>query len=139
MVRFRYPGTESYFYIPNGWWDEAGMQCFELSAPSYSCDLSSSNSPIATISLSLIQTPHRNPGVDQFQHDRMINILKGIRCGAALPPVDVMDRFGESHFILRDGFHRFHASIATGLTHIPAAMLSVWEPEVPSINMPSLS
>jgi hypothetical protein len=136
IVRFKYPRAEGDFDIPDNWWDEAGMWNFVPSAPTFSCDLSCSSSPIATIRISAIAVPRRNPGVAQFEHDRMINILSGIRGGAVLPPVEVVDRPEDDSLMLRHGFHRFHASIATGLTYIPAVFFPFWEPEVPSIKMP---
>lgn len=134
-MRFRYPGTENYFDLPSEWWDEAGMRNFEPSAPSFRCDPSPLNWPVATISLSCIRVPIRNLGVAPFERDRMIQILSGIRSSVAIPPVEVMDRRDGDSLILRDGYHRFHASIATGLSFIPAVVLPFWEPEVPSKKM----
>jgi hypothetical protein len=61
-----------------------------------------------------------------FSHPRMIGILKALRDGVALPPVWVWPIEPPAHgraYQLFGGHHRYHASVALGLTDIPALVI----------------
>jgi hypothetical protein len=55
-----------------------------------------------------------------FERVRLIKILAGFVAGQAIPAVKVQELpGGSSRYGLRDGYHRFHASVAAGFDHIP--------------------
>jgi len=105
------------FEIPDEWWSAAGMSGFTPRRPAYRA---SAHPTLATRVLAIDQIrPFRDaPGVTDFNRDRMLGVLNAIRRHQALPPIEV-DRFTHR---LHDGLHRFHASIAVGFAHVPAAI-----------------
>ena len=54
--------------------------------------------------------------------ERVLKILRGFRCGEAVPPVEVAEgEAGYGHrYRLKNGTHRLYLSIAAGFTHVPA-------------------
>ena len=56
--------------------------------------------------------------------DRMVPILRGFRNGDVLPPIEVDEPPNEigRRFRVRDGFHRFYASVAVGFSHLPVSV-----------------
>ena len=85
----------------------------------------------AVVSLLQIEPPIRNPDVRPgwrgFDRPRLISVLQAIASGVELPPVP-LEVIANGHefppapftYRVRDGFHRFYASIAAGFTHLPA-------------------
>jgi hypothetical protein len=82
----------------------------------------------AIIQLVQIASPRRSAGVRWFDERRMLRILEGIAAGHVLPPVDV-DRppAGPLPFRMRDGFHRYYASVALGFEMIPARVIPYFD------------
>jgi hypothetical protein len=126
MPRFAMPKAPCDFEVPDDWWAEAGMASFEATANCYF----HAGVP-AVVPLVQIEPPTRNPDVRPewrgFDRPRLISVLNGIAAGAELPPVPLQviangHDFPPAPFIyrVRDGFHRFYASIAAGFTHLPA-------------------
>lgn len=78
----------------------------------------------ASIRLADIERVVRTRPLDAngFCHDRMIQVLVGIRDGADIVPpvpVEAIGASGTGRYRLRDGTHRFYASLALGFTHLP--------------------
>lgn len=116
------------FIIPDEWWLEAGMDSFVKKSSSYQPDRSIYESMgIEIIPLRLIFPQRRSAGIPDFQYARMLKILKGIRNDSLLPPVFLIEseldieKLGYK-FSLKDGFHRYRASVAAGFSHIPAVV-----------------
>lgn len=58
----------------------------------------------------------------------MLSVLDAIRHDQTLPPIEVeVDDANEDRFTHRlyHGFHRFHASIAVGFSHVPALIVDM--------------
>ncbi|MEH2485759.1 hypothetical protein [Bradyrhizobium sp. AZCC 2230] len=75
------------------------------------------------VELTAIEPPRRNPGfaLDEngFRRDRMLRVLVGIREDHSIPPIEIEDGDAPYAYRLRDGVHRFYASIACGFSHLP--------------------
>jgi hypothetical protein len=105
--------------IPSHWMAEAGMQSFVPKTQSFRCD--EQHVLMAVVD---IETPHRREGVtldaNGFGRERMLYILRGIRDGDPLPPIEVeIADPGQRPYRLRGGFHRFYASLTCRFSHIP--------------------
>jgi hypothetical protein len=106
------------FEILDEWWHEAGMADFVPRTVSYFP--AATSRPLIMAPLPLIEVPRRTPGLLGLDRGRTVRALRCIAEGRALPPVPAEELYGERHlFMLRDGFHRYHASVAAGFTHLP--------------------
>ena len=120
---FDYPHLPAQFEIPDDWWEESGMPSFQKSGAAY---LSQEAHQVA---LGDIEPPFRlrtHPlDFHGFDRSRMVAILRGFVAGDRIPMVPVIE-LEEQDFTGRPfkfravgGTHRFFASIAAGLTHLP--------------------
>jgi hypothetical protein len=126
-MRFPLPLLPAEFEIPDEWWVEAGMVGAMLAGRAYR---STANATL--VPLRVIEPPCRMPenALDWrgFNRDRLISILNGIATGAILEPVSLRElppaEFPPAPFCyrVRDGFHRFYASIASGFECLPAVL-----------------
>lgn len=115
------------FSIPGEWLQRSGAEGFRpqeahftSAAAAEICDITS------------IKSPRRAEGVRWFDETRMVSVLSGIVTGASMPPINVHRRPGGQVFELRDGFHRYYASIALGLAEVPVNELPFFEFETPT-------
>jgi hypothetical protein len=113
--------------IPDEWLSVAGMLSFKSESSAYRA---SPHSTLVTrvLAIDKIRLFRRSPGVRDFDRDRMLSVLDAIRRDQALPPIEVeaddtnSDRFSHR---LYHGFHRFHASIVAGFSHVPALIVDM--------------
>jgi hypothetical protein len=117
MMMFISEGRRFEFEIPDEWWSAAGMSGFTPRSSTY---FASAHPTLATrvLAIDQIRAFRHAPSVTDFDRDRMLSVLDAIRRHQVLPPIEV-DRFTHR---LHDGLHRFHASIAAGFSHVPAAI-----------------
>lgn len=106
---------------------DAGMDDFARTAPAYR------STPAAVmVPLREIEPPYRTRETRKdwqgFDYARLISVLKGIATGAEIEPVPLLT-LPASYFPaapygyrVRDGFHRFYASIAAGFDYLPAVI-----------------
>jgi hypothetical protein len=124
-VRFSMPNFPCGFDLPDEWWLEAGMETFTKTSQSYV-----SQGAATTVPLVRIEPPYRLCSVPKdwsgFDKERLVNVLRGIAMGADLPPVPLAvlpagDDLTPAPYTyrVRDGFHRFFASIAAGYVSLP--------------------
>jgi hypothetical protein len=109
--------------IPAEWMLEAGVQGFKPTRRSFRCD-----DPHECIALSDIEIPLRYSGYpldrNGFRHDRMVSILAGIRDNVSLPAIYVERADpGQRLYRVREGVHRYHASLTLGFSHVPAEII----------------
>lgn len=109
--------------VPDEWLVEAGVKDFKPDNSSFRCD-----DPHTLIAISDIQPHKRSPSVvlsaNGFDHDRMMRILTGIKRGESLPAIFVQEADpGAWKYALREGFHRFYASVAFGFSQIPGEVI----------------
>ncbi|GHE05551.1 hypothetical protein GCM10008024_36850 [Allgaiera indica] len=127
-MQFQTPSGKP-FEIPDDWWvfsemqtwNRSGRRCF-TPLPCAECEL---------IPLDAIVVPERRAGVALLNKLRLVPVLMAFREGehSFLPPIKVSGPWaGEDYpYRLRDGFHRYFASVAAGFPYIPAQIIS---PEV---------
>ena len=128
-MRFPYPVFPAEFEIPDDWWREAGMAGFTPAGPSYL----SSGQAVPIIQLREIEPPFRYPEHPKdfrgFDRSRLVRLLSGFVTGAAIEPVPlrVLPETEFSHapfrYRVRDGYHRFYASVAAGYTCLPGEVI----------------
>ena len=91
------------------------LQDFQASGSSYVCnDLEAQK-----VRISNLASPVRNTGVVPFTINRLEAIVDGFRNGDAIPPIQIHKHPETEHLVVKDGFHRYYASIAAGFSHIP--------------------
>ena len=110
--------------IPDSWIEET---CFALSLfqkkDSY---LTLDDRQINLLSIGEIEPPTRNTGVPYFVESRMKNILRALVQNMHLPPIHVQKTPNMQEgftYMVRDGTHRYYASVAAGFEKIPAIIL----------------
>jgi hypothetical protein len=136
-VRFPFPLLPAEFEIPDEWWIEAGMAGFTPSARGFRSAAGSTLIPLRDI-----EPPYRNSTAPKdwrgFDRTRLISVLAGIATGAEVAPVPVLGmpqpaepsdpslswivpRSPFSHRV-KDGYHRFYASVAAGFECLPVTV-----------------
>ena len=123
------PNFPCEFEIPDEWWVDAGMAGFTPTAQAYR-----SSTGAELVPLTQIEPPYRNPTVAKdwrgFDRERMISVLRGIATGAEIEPVPLL-LLPSGTFLfpapygyrVKDGFHRFYASIAAGFECLPGGVM----------------
>lgn len=93
-----------------------------------------SESKAILIEIENILTPKRKAGIQLFVDHRMEDILKGIcdqRIIRAIKVWVIEDEESEFTYQVKDGFHRFYASVAMGFEVIPATIVEVESEDAP--------
>ena len=126
-MRFPFPLLPAEFEIPDEWWTEAGMTGFKPSGSAYR-----STAAANPISLRDIEPPCRYPehplDWHSFNRARLISVLNGIAAGDTIEPVPVAElqpiEFLRNpyRYRVKDGFHRFYASVAAGFECLPVTI-----------------
>ena len=111
------------FDIPDAWWHEAEMTSFRPQSSGYLA-LPNEEFQVQLVPIEQVDPPLRDPGVTWFHRDRMVTILRGFRSNARLPAIVAHCPPGANKFpfAVRDGLHRFYASVAIGFTHVPLSI-----------------
>jgi hypothetical protein len=126
-MRFSFPLLPAEFEIPDEWWFEAGMADFVPLGPAYR-----SIAAATLIPLRAIEPPFRFPESPLdwhgFDRVRLICILSGFVKGDEIKPVPVVELPPADvppapfRYRVRDGVHRFYASVAAGFQCLPAVV-----------------
>jgi hypothetical protein len=118
--------------LNDDWWAEAGMASFTPSSTAYHADPRTfPGQRIFEVWIDDIGPVSRARGVGIFNasHDgtvtareSVVAILLGFRCGAMIPPVEVVkaEALSAYPYKLVHGTHRLYCSLAAGFTHMPA-------------------
>jgi hypothetical protein len=109
--------------VPVEWIAQSGLTDFTPTRSAFKCD-----DPHVLIALADIEPPKRNAGIaldaNGFGRERMMKILEGIRNGASIPPIYVEESgSGQRPYRVRNGVHRYWASVTVGFTHVPADII----------------
>jgi hypothetical protein len=109
--------------IPPAWMAEAGITDFTPRSRAFRCA-----APHSCIALTDIEVPLRGSeyplDANGFCRDRMVRLLIGIRDDVPLPAVYLESGDpNQRTYRIREGVHRYHASLALGFSHIPAEIL----------------
>lgn len=75
-----------------------------------------------------IEPPHMGQrlrrGHGGFTHDRMVNVLREIARGREIRPIEMIEGASDEYsYRVKDGAHRFHASVVAGFPLIPAIIV----------------
>jgi hypothetical protein len=134
--RFKFP-RDGEFSLRAECWVEAVMEGFECgSEPSYRF---APSPEISLVRVEDIAPPNmdqrRHLGPDGFDHKRMVGVLRKIASRSPMDPIKIVERQqGDYRYRLYDGYHRFHASVAAGFSHVPIIVVCGWTPETKAIN-----
>jgi hypothetical protein len=127
-MHFPMPNFPCEFELPDEWLMEAGMVGSRPTGSAYASDHSAILVPLREI-----EPPFRNLEVPKdwhgFDRVRMVRVLRGIVSGAEIPPVplrelpeEVFPDLRPYRYRVRDGIHRFYASIAAEFQKLPAVI-----------------
>ena len=128
-MRFPMPHLPLEFEIPDAWLHEAGFQGQWPMGEAYRSKadaeriLLTSVEPVARFK----ESPKDGNGFDRL---RLINALRGILSGDEIPPVRLMElpyldlSPSPYRYTVKDGYHRFFASIAAGFSILPADIVN---------------
>ncbi|MCP5143268.1 MAG: hypothetical protein H6978_00425 [Gammaproteobacteria bacterium] len=114
--------------IPKDWFIEGGCDAF---TPSYKSFTAQPNEiwPVIEIPIALVRPPNRNRRVERLNCERSISILKAFATGVPLPAIEVDEPPDLEDYLyrVRDGYHRFHLSVAVGYPRIPVSILPYFD------------
>ena len=105
--------------IPEKWLLQAGLKNFKPIADHYSFNSKNSKFPVETVQIEDLPFPSRNAGVIEFEKERMLPILIGIKNNSALPPIEAHRNPNNNKLEIKNGFHRFYTSFQLGFKKIP--------------------
>jgi hypothetical protein len=127
-MRYAMPNFPCEFEIPDDWLTEADAVGFIPTTAAYR-----SSSDAVLIPLAVIEPPYRVLRVAKdwrgFDRTRFISVLKGIVTAAEIEPVPLLElpvfEFAANpyRFRVRDGFHRFYASIVARFESLAAVIV----------------
>ena len=127
-MRYAMPNFPSEFEIPDDWLTEAGAVGFIPTTAAYR-----SSSDAILVPLVAIEPPYRVLAVAKdwrgFDRNRFISVLKGIVTAAEIEPVPLLElpvfEFAPNtyRFRVRNGFHRFYASIVARFECLAAVIV----------------
>jgi len=134
---FQMPHPPLFFQIPDAWLQEAQVAGFVPTACCFAHTEPTVPDFLVRVPVAEITPMLRVPGVHAANHGfrphgldeqagGMIGVLRAITVGLPLPPiiVNVLPRKSREGFVymVRDGFHRYYASIALGFSQIPCTV-----------------
>jgi hypothetical protein len=130
-MRYAMPNQPCEFELPDDWLAESGLVGDTLTATAY-C----STATAMLVPLREIEPPFRSQAHPKdwrgFDRARLVNVMKGIAERAEIEPVPLIelppgDRLALApyRYRVRDGFHRFYASVAAGFGFLPATVVSM--------------
>jgi len=107
------------FEIPDEWWTFAEMAGFTPGGGGYY--LTQANTDWEVVPIGEVEPPMREIGVPPFKKYKMVPVLFAFQSPeCALPPVEVYAALeGPYRFKVRNGYHRYYASIAVGFSKLP--------------------
>jgi len=127
-MRYRFPLLPGEFEIPDQWRADAGMTAFASFGRRAYCSAETA----VLVPLREVEPPFRLPECELdgngFDRLRLISILKGFVAASEIAPVPLIclpsTDFPPAPFRyrVRDGFHRFYASVAAGFECLPALL-----------------
>ena len=123
-MRFRTPRDDHAFEIPDDWWAFVELDSL-LSDPGPYYPYKPSDA-VQIISLSEIEPPQRDAGVEPFKKYKLVPVLLAFRSPECeLPPIQLAELEGSIYrYRVLNGFHRFYSSIAVGYSHAPAILVT---------------
>jgi len=124
--------------LPDEWWNEAGMTGFAPARRSFRVApperAGMSLSDVIDVPIADVAPVDRRLAYGVFAGpDRVIQILRGFRDDAPIPPVELVRTTAGPHsFRLYAGAHRFCCAVVAGFRAVPA--VDVTEPQVHDVD-----
>ena len=123
-MQFETPVTGTRFEIPDEWWSFADMDSFTLQGGRfypYHQIMGAPGGDVEVVRLAEVEPPLRNEGVPPFKKYKLLQVLFAFQSPeGALPPVEVfLASSGRYRFKVRNGYHRYYASVAVGFAQLP--------------------
>jgi hypothetical protein len=121
-VKFRVPINDVEFEIPDEWLKDAGLESFRPTSDHYVTNMLACT---ATVAIEEVEPPLRKEGEFWFRNrESVVNVLSKIVAGEGLAPIEVWskEKKKSKRYIVRDGFHRYYASIVAGFPKIPISV-----------------
>ena len=121
-MQFKTPITGTRFEIPDDWWSFAGMDAFtQRGGGFYPYQQCAGTVDIEVVPLTDVEPPLRDPGISPFKKCKLVPVLFALLSPEGiLPPVEVfLAPSGAYRFKVRNGYHRYYASVAVGFTKLP--------------------
>ncbi len=89
-----------------------------------------SESNAEVVSISVVEPPLRNSGIPPFKKYKLVPILMAFTSPECeLPPVEVQLHESDTYkYKVKNGYHRFYASLAVGYTMLPVIVTEAYEP-----------
>ena len=132
-MRYPMPNYPCEFEVPDAWLSEAGMAGFARAGAAYR-----STPSAVLVPLREIEPPYRKPSTAKdwrgFDRLRLISLLQGFIGGSEIEPVSLLELPAGIHVVptfvlpgpyayqVRNGFHRFYASIVAGFECLPGVI-----------------
>ena len=111
------------FEVPDEWWLETGANDFKPRASAYRF-APTPGQDVALVPIAAFEPPRRSPPYPLLFRTQSLAILRGFAADAEIPPVTAEKlSVGPYSCMLREGFHRFYLSAATGFTHLPVIFI----------------
>ena len=112
------------FCIPDTWLAESGLT--ETTLAGDCCFVSEAAEQV--LDIQLVSSPVRCPGVRWFHRDSMLSILTAFVSHQSLPPINIdSPPQGPLPYRVRDGLHRYYASVTAGFRKIPVRILPYFD------------
>ena len=127
-MRYVMPNLPCEFEIPDVWLDEAGAVGFVPTTMAYR-----SMPEAILVPITAIEPPYRVPTVPKdwrgFDRSRFVSVLTGIVTAAEIEPIPLLElpvfemAPNTYRFRVRNGFHRFYASVVAGFECLSAVIV----------------
>jgi|SRR6185437_7482243 len=117
---FFVPRSATQFCIPDDWWTLCDCDMFQRKTDFYvyprELDLHTD-----IVAIEEVEPPNRDAGTEPFKKHRLVPVLLGLQSQeGVVPPVEVLAQDGGRYrYRVRNGFHRFYASVALGFPKLP--------------------
>ena len=132
-MRYSTPNFPCEFEIPDDWLAEFGNNSFPASANAYR-----STPEAVLVALTDVIPPMRKSAYPKdwhgFERARLLVLLRRVVANEHIDPVPLIELPASDPMLLlayrysvRDGFHRFYASIIAGFTYLPASIEALSE------------
>jgi len=117
---FEVPGSAATFEIPDEWWEFCDMRSFKPRSNYYPYDPGAES--VELLDLRAVEPPRRDTGAPFKKYKLVPVLLAFVSPECALPPIGAAKT--ASGYVVRNGFHRFYASVAVGYKSIPAVVFA---------------
>ena len=127
-MKFKTPRTGIEFEISDEWWSFSEMDKFKLNGARFYLYTRSVENAEA-VDISEIEPPTRNKNIPPFKKYKLVPVLMAFTSPECeLPPVEVVENnSNEYRFKVKNGYHRYYASVAVGYPMFPILITEQYE------------